>query len=123
MIDRICGSTGRARIGSFDFAISGIRSGLLNGRGLEGLKAAVRAGRGKRTGEGRPDNPNRCALPITALRVVASPSAAAIWLAVNPSVQSLVNKAMRSSVQAMISPSFRIPTETGNAAILPENTD
>jgi hypothetical protein len=121
IIDRICGSAGRARSGSFDFVKSDMRSGLFRGLGFDGRKAATRAGRGKRTGDGRPDNPSRCALPITAFRVVASPSAAAIWLAVNPSVQSLVNRAMRSSVQAMISPSFRTPKETGNAVILPEN--
>lgn len=106
----------RGRIGSFDFVISGIRSGLFNGRGFDGRKVTVRAGRGERTGDGRPDNPSLCALPMTALRVVDSPSAMAIWLAVSPSVQSFVNKAMRSSVQAMLSPSIRIPTVTGYAA-------
>src|SRR5256712_12144082 len=48
----------------------------------------------------RPDNPSRCTLPITALRVMP-PSSAAIWLADNPSVQSFFRVSTRSSVQVM----------------------
>src|SRR6187200_2085408 len=48
----------------------------------------------------RPDNPSRCTLPITALRVMP-PSSAAIWLADKPSVQSFFSNSTRSSVQLM----------------------
>src|ERR1700678_1540937 len=51
----------------------------------------------------RPDNPKRCTLPITALRVTP-PSSAAIWLAERPSAQSFFNSSTRSSVHDMLSP-------------------
>src|SRR5437660_903569 len=50
----------------------------------------------------RPDNPSRCTLPITALRVMP-PSSAAIWLADSPSVQSFFSSSTRSSVHIIVS--------------------
>ena len=52
------------------------------------------------TGEGRDCKPRRCALPITALRLIP-PSSSAIWLAVIPDSHILASVAMRSSVQLM----------------------
>src|SRR5271167_2965761 len=51
----------------------------------------------------RPDRPNRCTLPITALRVMP-PSSAAIWLAERPSDHSFFNSSTRSSVHDMLNP-------------------
>src|SRR5437868_7388881 len=45
----------------------------------------------------RPDNPSRCTLPITALRVMP-PSSAAIRLAESPSAHSFFRSSTRSSV-------------------------
>ncbi len=42
---------------------------------------------------------SRCTLPITALRVTPWPSSPAIWLALNPSIQSFFKSSTRSSVQ------------------------
>src|SRR4051812_48751843 len=46
----------------------------------------------------RPERPNRCTFPITALRVTF-PSSAAIWLAESPPSQSFFSCSTRSSVQ------------------------
>src|SRR2546430_9498729 len=61
----------------------------------------ARALRGRLTEEegvlARPDNPSRCTLPITALRVTP-PSSAAIRLAESPSAHSFFRSSTRSSV-------------------------
>src|SRR2546430_6249370 len=61
----------------------------------------ARALRGRLTEEegvlARPDNPSRCTLPITALRVMP-PSSAAIRLAESPSAHSFFRSSTRSSV-------------------------
>jgi hypothetical protein len=49
----------------------------------------------------RPESPSRCTLPITALRVTP-PKRLAIWLALNPSAQSLFSSSTLSSFQAML---------------------
>src|SRR5262245_38864909 len=54
----------------------------------------------------RPDRPSRCALPMTALRVMP-PSSAAIWLADRPSDQSFFSSSTRSSVHDMLNPPQR----------------
>src|SRR6202163_3723361 len=67
---------------------------------------AGRALRGRGAAEdgllARPDSPSRCALPITALRVMP-PSSAAIWLADRPSVHNFFNSSTRSSVHIIVS--------------------
>ena len=49
----------------------------------------------------RPLRPSRCTLPMTAFLVMPLDSSYAIWLALNPSSQSLRRSSTRSSVQDM----------------------
>src|SRR5215472_10913416 len=64
----------------------------------------------------RPDNPSRCTLPITALRVMP-PSSAAIWLAERPSDHSFFRSSTRSSVHDMLP--LLEPVDQGAARIPP----
>ena len=63
------------------------------GRGAERTRGVELAGLA------RPESFSRWTLPITALRVTPSPSTAAIWLALRPSIHSFLSSSTRSSVQ------------------------
>lgn len=79
------------------------------------LAAFARRGRGRcdfiREVVARPDNPSRCTLPMTALRVTP-PRRPAIWLALNPSDQSFLRSSTLSSVQAMLVAPLRITSQS-----------
>ena len=91
MLPRMIGALGRECAGRIDF---------MRGRELTGLAALT-----------RPDMPSRCTLPITALRVMPLASSWAIWLALNPSSQSLRKSSTRSSVQDIKSSSICLKNE------------
>jgi hypothetical protein len=67
---------------------AGVRNGFVRCLGADGAEALT-----------RPESPSRCTFPITAFRVMPFCSALAIWLALNPSSQSLRSSSTLSSVQ------------------------